>query len=258
MMIVAALLLQTSAAAAPQVSHEQIGEGHYRLRMIAPGISRVEEAQALLAPTAGRLCGSLPAHFGHFEWVSNEEVVNSSGRRTSQDLLLILDVFCGTPPPAPTETAAAPDPNWRQSEAQEQAVLARTRAYFEARDSGRYAEAYAMLTPAMQADSTLESWSRQASEYARRARASRGRQPTRVTWYNDPPSAPVHGLYAAVDYNGNFADLLFMCGYVVWLLQADGSWRLASEAQSAAARADAPNATAAEIAQMRAQASCRD
>jgi hypothetical protein len=257
-MIAAALLLQVSAVPAPQITQEQVSEGHYRLRMVAPGISDVEEAQRLLLPTALSLCGESQMRFDHFEWVSNEQVSNASGQRTPRALALIQELYCGTPPAAPPEAAAPPDPNWQRSEAQEQAVLARTRAYFSAKDSGRYAEAYAMLTPALQADSDLQAWSQAASAFNSRAGTARGRQLIRVTWYNNPPQAPVAGLYAAVDFNGDFAGLHFLCGYVVWLLQTDGSWRLVREEQSSAAWADAPNASAAEIVQVRAQAGCRD
>lgn len=257
-MIAIALLLQIAAAPTPQISSEALGGGHYRLRLAAPGISQVEEARRLLLPTAQRLCGALRPNFGHFEWVSEEQLTNSSDRSSADSLALIQELFCGSPPPAPAETAAPPDPNWRQSEAQEQAVLARTRAYFAARDSGRYAEAYAMLTPGMQADSDFLTWSRARSEFNRTAGTLQRRELIRVTWYNNPPQAPVAGLYAAVDFNGDFAGLHFLCGFVVWLLQRDGSWRLVSEEQNSAVRAAAPNATAAEIAQMRTQAGCRD
>lgn len=257
-MIATALLLQLSAAPAPQISHERVGEGHYRLRMVAAGISQVEEGQRLLLPTALQLCGALHPNFGHFEWVSDAEMARSSRQPSSSNLALIQELFCGTPPPAPAEDAAPPDPNWRQSEAQEQAVLARARAYFAAKDSGRFAEAYAMLTPGMQADSDFLTWSRATSEFNRRAGMARGRQLLRVTWYNNPPEAPVAGLYAAVDFNGDFAGLHFLCGYVVWRLQRDGSWRLVREEQNSAAHAAVPNASPAEIAQLRGQAGCRD
>jgi hypothetical protein len=256
-MFAIALFLQLSAAPAPRITHEQISDGHYRLRLVAPGISDVEEAQRLLLPTALGLCGDRRPYFDHLEWVSNEELANA-GRRAPVALALAQELSCGTPAPAPPETAAPPDPNWRQSNAQEQAVLARTRAYFAAKDSGRYAAAYAMLTAGMQADTDFERWSQAAGEINRSAGAARSRQLIRVTWYNNPPQAPVAGLYAAVDFNGDFADLHFLCGYVVWLLQSDGSWRLVREEQSMAARADAPDATAADIARMRTQVGCRD
>jgi hypothetical protein len=256
--IALALFLQIAATPAPQISEEMMRDGHYRLRMMAPGITNVEVAQSLLLPSALRLCGDRAPHFGHFEWVANAQMSNVSGEQRPGALALIQELYCGTPPPEPADTAAAPDPNWRQSAEQEQVVRARTSAYFAAKDSGHLAEAYAMLTPQMQADADLQSWSRGAADFNRRAGAERSRQLIRVTWYNNPPQAPVAGLYAAVDFNGEFAGLHFLCGYVVWLLQRDGSWRLVREEQSSAALVDAPNASAAQIAQIRTQSGCRD
>jgi hypothetical protein len=256
--VIAILLFLQAAAGAPQISEERVGEDHYRLRMFAPGLANVEEAQRILLPTALHLCGARAPHFEHYEWVSNVEIANRSTQAAPAALALVQELYCGTAPPAPPQTAAPPDPNWRQSAAQELAVLARTRAYFAAKDSGRFAEAYAMLTAEMQADSDLQSWSRVAEAFNRRAGEAHGRRLIRVTWYNNPPEAPVPGLYAAVDFNGDFTGLHFLCGYVVWLLQRDGSWRLVREEQSSATRADAPDTTPAQISQIRAQVGCRD
>jgi hypothetical protein len=253
-----ALLLQIATAPAPQIGEEMMSDGHYRLRMMAPGVTSVEVAQTLLLPSALRLCGDRAPHFGHFEWVADAQISNVSGEQRPGALALVQELYCGTLPPAPADTAAAPDPNWRQSAEQEQVVRARTSAYFAAKDSGRFADAYAMLTPQMQADADLQTWSGAAADFNRRAGALRNRQLIRVTWYNNPPQAPVAGLYAAVDFNGDFAGLHFLCGYVVWLLQRDGSWRLVREEQSSAALADAPTASAAQIAQIRTQTGCRD
>jgi len=256
-MLAIALLLQSSVTPAPLITHERVETDHYRLRMVAPGISNVEVAQVALLSTARELCGARQPHFGHFEWVANEALAPGATEATPGALALIQEVYCGREPPAPPETAAPPDPNWQRSEVQEQQILARTRAYFAAKDSGRYADAYAMLTPGMQAESDFTAWSRGVSDFNSRAGSAQGRRLIRVSWYNNPPQAPVPGLYAAVDFNGDFANLHFLCGYVVWLLQTDGSWRLVREEQSSATRADAPDADAAQIAQIRAQY-CRD
>lgn len=255
-----ALLLQAQSQA-PAITHERIGEGRYRLRIVAPGISEVEQAQRLLVPEALRLCGSLPPAFGRYRWEGLERLESPGVGRAPESLTLDQEIVCGgviAPPPAPAETAATPDPDWQPTPAAEEAVRAATITYFAAKDGGRYAEAYAMLSPGNQATSPFASWSEQARDFNGRAGAVRDRRLIRVTWYNNPPSAPVAGIYAAVDFNRDFANLHFLCGYVVWLLQPDGSWRLVREEQGMAARAGAPNATPEEIARLRPQVGCRD
>jgi hypothetical protein len=79
-----------------------------------------------------------------------------------------------------------------------------------------------------------------------------------VTWYNNPPNAPVPGIYAAVDFVGAYDNLHLMCGYVVWLLQPDGTWRIVTLDEGVLSRADAPSPTAADLAQIRTLMRCRD
>ncbi len=57
-----------------------------------------------------------------------------------------------------------------------------------------------------------------------------------------------------VEYNGDYADLVFMCGVLIWERQPDGAWRLFREVVNAATREEAPNATP----DGRRQYNCRD
>ena len=254
-MMIAALIAAYLQGA--PVTHERIGENGYRLRIQVPNTSEVERAQTLLMPEAQRLCDGRTPYFGHYRWDGQERMDNQSGAREAVSLTLEQDISCGAPGPVPAQTAAAPDSAWQPSPADVEAVLDRTNTYLAAKDSGRFRDAYDMLSPTNQAMATFETWSGQARAFNSEAGASRGRQLIRVTWYNDPPGAPVPGIYAAVDFNGDFAGLHFLCGYVVWLLQPDGSWQLVREEQNRASRADSPDMTAENIARIRAQY-CRD
>lgn len=250
-------LLQASAPA-PPVSHERLGEGRYRLRIELPGTADVGQAQRMLLPAARSLCGDLPPVFGHYSWQGSERLESAGAAREAVSLTLEQELACGAAEARPAEVALAPDPGWQPTPATEQAVLDTTRSYFAAKDSGRYADAYAMLSAGNQATTPIAAWSAQARSFNAGAGAVRGRRLIRVTWYNNPPSAPVPGIYAAVDFDGDFANLHFLCGYVVWLLQPEGRWRLVREEQSLVSRSEAHDATAEEIARLRPQVGCRD
>lgn len=256
--ILAVFVAALQLSATPEISHERIGENHFRIRFAATGVSDLGQAQAALVPTAERLCSPLPARLGRYNWEASEQLENAAGARAPGSIILHQEVHCGATVPEVEEPAAAPDPNWQPGPADERAVTQATEAYFAARDSGRYEEAYGMLTLGRRGDTTLEGFTSRVRTFNERAGARRGRRIIRLTWYNSPPQAPVPGIYAAADYSADFANLHFVCGYLIWLLQPDGSWRVIREEENNFWRSDAPNATAEEMAGIRAQIGCRD
>lgn len=244
--------------AEPQISYQRLGENRFELRLVSSAISGEVEAQAALISTAMRLCGAQPPQFGRYRWEALERLESSAAARTLVSMAFIQDLRCGHAEVESMDQPAVPDPNWQPSASDERAVLAAAEAYFAARDSGRYAEAHAMHTSAMRELSPLADYSAQVRQFNERAGERRGRRVTQLTWYNNPPQAPVPGIYAATDYTGDFANLYFVCGYIIWVLQPDGSWRLVREETALLARADAPNATGEDVARLRSQMRCRD
>ena len=166
--------------------------------------------------------------------------------------LAALALQAAAPPPAPpVVSATAPDA------AADQAVRAATDAYLTARDAGRYDQAWAMLSPDWQARRPHDPWVAAAREFNGQAGASRGRRITAVTWLENPGGG-ISGTFGVVEYNGDYADLVFMCGIAIWERQPDGAWRLFREVTHAATGADGPNATPEQIAEGRRQFQCRD
>jgi hypothetical protein len=108
-------------------------------------------------------------------------------------------------------------------------VLDLTGRYFQARDSGRYRDAWNLLTPSMQEMSPLSEWQTARKAFNDRAGGGLRREPVKVTWYDNPANAPVAGIFAAVDFVGRADKLQIICGYLVWLRQPDGSWRITRE-----------------------------
>jgi hypothetical protein len=223
MPILIALLLAATPPA-PAISSEKIGEKKYRIVLTAPGLT-LGQGQILAGREAARLCGGDPVTLGHYSWRSNEKLDAKGRSRDPVALTLEQEAECAAPPPP-----VIPRPTgWQPSPADEKTVLDLTGRYFAARDSGRYRDAWNMLTPSMQEMSPLPEWQASHKRFDDRAGGGLRREPVKVTWYDNPANADVAGIFGAVDFVGKADKLQVICGYLVWLRQADGSWRLTRE-----------------------------
>lgn len=251
MLMLAALSL---AAAVPEVSSEKLADGGYRILLTAPGLT-LEQGQARAMAEALRLCGGPPVALGHYRWRGEERLDEAGGSRTPVSLTLEQEAKCeGEPPPVAGEAAPS---GWQPGPVDEARVLDFTARYFTERDSGRYAEAWALLTLAMKEMSPFAEWQSQAAKFAQGAGTVRRRTPVAVTWY-DSPAGVEPGIYAAVDFAGEADKLLLLCGYVVWRRQRDGSFQLVREEQNIVERASAPDMTPEKLAQIRSSLGCRE
>ena len=251
MLMLAALIL---AAAVPEASSEKLADGGYRILLTAPGLT-LEQGQAKAMAEALRLCGGPPVALGHYRWRGEERLDEAGVSRTPVSLTLEQDANCGAEPPRAAGKAAPS--GWQPGPVDQARVLDFTARYFTDRDSGRYAEAWALLTPTMKEMTPFAEWQRQAAEFARGAGTIRRRTPVAVTWY-DSPAGVEPGLYAAVDFAGEAEKLLMLCGYVVWRRQQDGSFQLVREEQNVIERASAPAMTPEKVARIRSSLGCRE
>lgn len=253
-MSILALLLAVQAA--HQIESEPVDENRFRLS-ISGRIDSVEAAQAALVPRARQLCGMRPVSFGTFRFVQTASTDRLDptkppvGRKVEQEL------FCG-PTSRTMDAAALQAHGWQPSEADQQAVLAATYAYFAARDRARYPDAWSMLSDSMKQISPISEWQRGAADFNNAAGAVQARRVTEITWYNNPPDAPRPGVYVAADYSGEFERLEFVCGYVMWQVQPDGSFRLTREEQNLLDKATAGKVASIDRQPLRAQMGCKD
>jgi hypothetical protein len=253
--ILTALLL-AAAPPAPMIRSEKLGDGQYRIILVGPGLT-LAEGQFKAMQEGGRLCGAFPVTLGRYRWSSDERLGKAAGPLAPVALTLEQEVNCAVAPPPPAASAAAPAGR-QANPADITAVMDVTGRYFDARASGRYAEAWALLTPTMQELSPLDEWRARAVEFNRQAGAMPRLTPVKVTWYDNPPNAPVAGTFVAVDFLGEAKNLEAICGYVVWLRQPDGSWRLTREEQGLITREQARAAAPEHRARLRAAMGCVD
>lgn len=253
-----ALLQPTAGAPGPSITHERVGENIYKLRLIVPTAADGEAASRLLDRTVSSLCGALHPRFGR--WEMREAVPGPGSTAPAPPAELIQEIICETEPAPAAETAAPTlvDPAWTASVADEQAVRAGTDAFFGARDDGRFPEAFALLAPNFGGGQTLEEFTAANRAFNQENGRKIARRLAGVTWYNNNLSGAPPGIYAAVDFVADYEALHFSCGYLIWQLQPDRSWRIVTVNQTVVRRSSAPDASAEELAEMWAHSGCRN
>lgn len=212
---------------------QKLGDGWYRLVLKSFRSSSVDAGQQELLPTAKETCPEKSVRYGKYEFETSEPVSPTVEKRP---LLLKQEIHCvdtvddpGIPSPA--ATAPAP-PQWNPSPEQERLIERLTYAYFSAKDTLNYREAYSLLSATQQATMPFERWRSMIETFNSKAGNIRSRRIKKITWYKDPPQAPSPGVYAAADFVSEFTNIEIHCGYVVWHQQQDGLFRLVREEEN--------------------------
>ena len=234
---------------ASDIQVERLGDDSYRLVLRSFRSNNVDAGQEELLPKAREVCSGRNVRYGKYEFEISEPVIPPTAEK--RPLLLRQEIHCGgtTGPPI---TPTRPDLLWRPTLAQEDLIKRQTYAYFSAKDSRKYQEAYSLFSPSQQQTISFEPWSSSAEDFNSRAGAVRSRSIKKITWYKDPPrSAP--GIYAAVDFASEFANIEIHCGYIAWHMQEDGSFRLVREEQNFIDRTMQQKLKEGELDKLRAQ-----
>jgi hypothetical protein len=214
----------SAAAVEPSLTAKRLGEASYELHLVTDQTADVSVAQRALLPAAEQLCAGKTPRFGHYKFESTESLPGQPP--APRGITLTQQVHC--------ELAAAPSLNAPQQLVahDDRAIEELTTRYLAAKDAGTYEEAYALFGPSMKASTSLESWSNKARSFNAKAGKVKNRKIKKITWYDNPASAPVPGTYAAADYGSEFANMHVHCGYVVWLGKADGSFQIVREEEN--------------------------
>jgi len=256
-----AVLLFDHPALAQDVSVTARGEHDYELRIVLPEAASLELAQGMLWPHSHAQCVGRIAQFGKYRF---EAIADLRGLGTdagpAEQMVLVQELACvdaadldareaDTFVPAPASPPTAGD---------EAAVRDLTLQYLSAVDEGRFDDAFAVMSASFRPMMTDGNWRETRSAFNAKTGAGAVRQVVRLTWYDDPAGAPVPGRYVAADYRGDHANGAFYCGYLMWLLQADGGYRLVRSEEGMLSRDEARRIPAGMRGAVRKQLQCRD
>lgn len=249
---------KTAGAQSPrpsQVDVQDLGGGAFRFVLKSYRSKTPDAGQQELLPRIKEVCGERNIQLGKFEFETEEPVDPASS--DAGFLALKQNVVCGgalnTTPP----TATSADAGWHPTAAQAQSVERDTTAYFGAKDAGRYSAAYEQLSSGLKKTTSFEHWRAMAEDFSSKAGPVVDRRIRKVTWYRNPPQAEP-GTYAAVDFSSRFANIDIHCGYLAWIEQADGSFRMVREEENFIDRAAEQKSTRQSLEKIRAQFGCRD
>lgn len=225
------------------ISIERIDGTSFRMSLPAPETEPVTVLQARLIPAARLACQQSRAILGRYR---------IEGGNLEQELL------CADQIGGPDLARATQDPEWSPSPADQRALLAATYDYFSAKDAGRYAYAYALLSDRLKSSAPSAEWQAAAREFNDAAGRALGRRVVEISWYANPADAPEPGLYVAADYSAEFEKLEFVCGYVMWKLLPDGRFALMREEQNLARKRGAKPMAEIDREPLRARLGCKD
>jgi hypothetical protein len=238
------------AAQPLDIQVQKLSEDSFRLVLKSSRIRNVDEGQAAMLPKATELCAEKAVRYGKHEYEQTEAV--SPATSAKNEFILRQEIRCTD---APAVAGAPSDPAWRPTAEQQRLIERQTYDYFAAKDGGRYQDAYAWLAATQQEIVSFDKWSASSADFNSKAGQVRSRKIRKITWYKDPQGAP-RGIYAAVDFASEFANIEIHCGFVAWRRQEDGSYKLIREEQNFIDRASQQKMKPGELEAVRRQFRC--
>jgi hypothetical protein len=236
-----------------EVQVTQIAADQYTLTANLPPELSVEQAQEVLHPVATQVCAGREVRMGVYRFWKREAMppaTDVAGSHTfEQQLTCGGDAIAATPgSPAPSTPPTAEDERW---------IREQTVAYLAALDEGDHAFARTLEDPAALSP---EGGARDAGrvKFVQANGPVQERRVLRVTWYDNPQGAPRQGRYVAADYDADFGEGAFYCGYLMWYLMADGQFRIQRAEHGQLERELAQGLTPGQRIAVRRQLACRD
>jgi Protein of unknown function (DUF4019) len=231
--LAALLAFFASVASSQEITTESLGPGQFRLVLESPAILDVSSAQKLLLPKALELCEGLEPVLGHYQFRSSAPIEGQAPSNKPTVFLLTQDVACGTDS-ATTQVDSARNSAFGvvktdQRQSLEEFVEAASIAYLQQRSEGEFERAYGAFSEAMRSFQPLEEWKKRNADFNAAAGEQKSTSVWRITVYDNPPNAPVPGLYVAADYESEFERVPFQCGYLIWLQSAGRRFAITRE-----------------------------
>lgn len=251
--IAASLILALgSAGGAKQPGEPRIdvldrGQGVYRLTLTVTGTSDVAVGQQILAPTAKRLCGKQYPAFGKYTFRADEPDPARAATGNPR-LVLTQDLSCtADAPPTPADSLAPARSGWRPNQRDQAAAVEVFTQYLAGKDNGNYVQSYDLLSQSMKDAISADNWQNSSRQFNTLAGSVISREVRRITWYDNPPSAPKAGVYIAIDYSSTYRNVDLHCGYVILYQVAPEKFEVAREEMGYLDRETAKSVPAADL-----------
>jgi hypothetical protein len=215
----------------------------------------VAAAQNALMPSAEQLCGEKKPQFGHYSF-ETKEPLNKTVGVFSQTLILKQEITCEAVSALQSQKINSVAGKWNPTKAQEENIQQLTYQYFSNRDTGKYQQAYSLFAVSLKESISEKNWLERVKQFNSKAGKALKRTVSKLTWYNNPPSSPTPGIYAAADYVSQFENVDIHCGFVIWKQQKDGSFQVVREEENFIDKATQSTMKDSDIARFKAQYGC--
>lgn len=222
---VLALGWATGALAAPTaIQTTKLSDGRYRLVLKARDLKGPAEGQDRMEATARNLCGAEAFQFDRYQFdiLQDPDLAAAKGAKIA---VLTQEIFCGQ---ALLETVnSSPGANWKPSDKEVDGVRRLTETFFDQRAAQKYDQAYALLSPKMQATVTEPDWIANVRAFDQKSGPRAEQQIRGVAWHNNTEVEP-RGVFMVVSTMSRYANGA-ACGYVVWERVARGDYLMIRE-----------------------------
>lgn len=213
-------LLSTSSVWAADLAYKKLSGSSYELVLSSDTSLTVDQAQAMMAEPAVKLCNGKIPEFGKYKFSSNDPIAGQpTNNKSSFNMVQALSCVADIP--------ERPNPKQATSKLSEDDIARfkiegkkLSNAYMSAIDNGYYEVAYNMLGRGLKNFSTLEEWQTRTAAYQAQIGKQISRDFWRITVYDNPANAQQPGTYVAVDYETRQSIAPITCGYLLWFQPA--------------------------------------
>ncbi len=223
-MLVAILLAIQPTIATPAVSLEKNGETYVAEVAATFDHAQFQAVESEVARRAGEVCVGRSVDWGKFRF--DEELEKNPGADPVKVKAYRREFRCVVA--AQSNIPAAPA-DWVASAADEAEVRRFFENYYARRDAGDADGALALFRPGMPEDRA--SWAKDVRNSNKQLGAGK-RRLVAVTWYVNPGAADRPGVYAALDFVGDYPSMHFYCGYIGLYRKGPGSYEIVREEQN--------------------------
>jgi hypothetical protein len=246
------LVVAAPALAEDAVSVSEAADGGFVATLTSEGNLPIEEAQALLMPSAKAACGSSTPVFGRYRFESTQPMTQPAAASFS----FMQEFRCGEtqrPPPGIARRTGL-------SEAETQQLVARvvdeTRTFLATADEEVFTDFHAKFSGPLAEMLPLDQFKAEQAALHSGAGGIQGLPLTKVTIYADPPDSPVPGTYVAVDFQARYERTPYRCGYVMWVLDRESRLSVMRIEDGSLSSKDVAALTAPELANAKAAFRC--
>lgn len=221
--MIAALLALAPAIGMPDITVKPSGTGYIaRAGTFEAGQSTAVDAD--IARKAAELCAGKDVVWGKFgSQIALEKQPSATPPKVSgyykEFRCIVAETRAFLPAPA----------DWKPSTADEADVRRFFDSYYAKRDAGEFAAALAMFQSGVQTDPVASADGFRAFN---KKLGPGNRRVTAVTWEVNPSAADHPGVYAALDFVGNYPTSHFYCGYLGLYRRGPGSYEIVREEQN--------------------------